>query len=71
MMFLTMEEKMSRIDVREDSGNFTILVNFIQAGVILHNVQFANQEAKKIKKDHYPKAELHLAKMNNSLNQQK
>lgn len=53
---------MSRIDVVTDEDGFKILVNFIQRGVVLHNAQFANQEARKIKETHYPKADLHLAK---------
>ena len=52
---------MSRIDVVAGEGDeFKVLVNFIQRGVTLHNAQFANQEAKKIKEKDYPKAELHL-----------
>ena len=55
---------MSRIDVvSEGADGFKILVNFIQRGVTLHNMEFANQEAAKVKEQHYPQAELNLAKI--------
>jgi len=53
---------MSQIDVVVDEDGFKILVNFIRIGVILHSAQLANQEAKKLKDTHYPKADLHLIK---------
>jgi hypothetical protein len=53
---------MSRIDVlpvREVKGEYKILVNFIQFGIIYHSSQFANQEARNLLQT-YPKAELNL-----------
>ena len=51
---------MSRIDVIQNGDEFKVLFNCIQQGVTLHNAEFANHEAIKLKEKHYPKAELHL-----------
>jgi hypothetical protein len=54
---------MSRIDVvPADKDKFKVLVNFVQHGISYSTVALANQEAAKLKAEHYPKAEIHLSK---------
>ena len=54
---------MSRIDVvPAEDDKWKVLVNFIQHGVDLVSPTLANQEAKKLKKEHYPGAIITLCK---------
>ena len=52
---------MSRIDVVGSDGKFRVLFNYCQHGVELKSSKLANQTATKLKAEHYPAAELHLA----------
>ena len=52
---------MSRIDVvPAEKDKWKVLVNFIQHGVDFASPDLADSEAEKIKKEHYPKADMHL-----------
>lgn len=51
---------MSRIDVVPNGDKYMVMVNFIQHGVTLSSLPLANSEAKKVKTNIYPLADLHL-----------